>query len=111
MWAERSRPGLGTEATKAFAGAETNIAQEADNFGRGRAYPRLRVSTTLIADHAEHIARRILQEAIKESTVNHWLRRADELEQVGTPWADDAALECRRHAWLLAHLDDSEVAA
>ena len=110
MWAERGRPGLGTEATKeAFAGAMSNIAQEADNFGRGRAYPRLRVSTTLIADHAEHLARRILQEAIKESTVTHWLRRADELEQVGTPWADDAALECRRHAWLLA-LDDSEVA-
>lgn len=110
MWAERSRPDLGTEATKAFAGAETNIAQEADNFGRGRAYPRLRVSTTLIADHAEHIARRILQEAIKESTVTHWLRRAAELEAVGTPWADGAALECRRHAWLLAQLEDSGAA-
>jgi len=111
MWAERSRPGLGTEATKAFAGAETNIAQEADNFGRGRAYPRHHVSTDLIQHHAEQLVRRILQESIKELTVNHWLRRADELEQVGTRWADEAALECRRHAWLLAHLDDSEVAA
>ena len=41
MWTERSRPGSGTEAAKAFAGATFNIAQEADNFGRGRA--RLRV--------------------------------------------------------------------
>jgi len=40
MWAERSRPGLGTEATKAFAGAGTSV-QHPDNSGRGRA--RLRV--------------------------------------------------------------------
>jgi len=42
MWAERSRPGSGTEATKeAFAGAGTSVAQHPDNSGRGRA--RLRV--------------------------------------------------------------------
>ena len=62
------------------------------------------MSTTLIADHAEQLVRRILQESIKELTVTHWLRRAAELEAVGTPWADGAALECRRHAWLLAQL-------
>ena len=89
----------------------TSVMQEADNFGRGRTYPRLQVPGDLIQNHAEQLVRRILQESIKELTVAHWLRRADELEQVGTPWADDAALECRRHAWLLAQLDDSEVAA
>lgn len=81
------------------------IANDADNFGRGRvSRTRLRVRTDLIAEYAEHIALRIIQEAIKEASVDHWLRRADELERVGTPWADEAALECRRHAWLLDQL-------
>lgn len=87
----------------------TSATQEIDSFGGGRTHLRRRVSTDLIQNHAEHLVLRIGQESIKELTVNHGLRRADELEQIGTIWADGAALECQRHAWWLAQLDDSEV--
>lgn len=46
--------------------------------------------------------RRALQQALQEAVPDYWIRRAEYLEQVGTEWADGAARNCRRAAWLLA---------
>jgi hypothetical protein len=48
---------------------------------------------------------RMMQDCLTEQTVAYWLRRAE--------WFDTCnsflALQCRRHAWLLAEMDDGEV--
>lgn len=49
----------------------------------------------------EHFRARVLQDALAEATSSYWLRRAVELEAVGTPTADASALACRRHATLV----------
>ena len=48
------------------------------------------------------VARRVIQEVVAEALPGTWLRRAEQVEKVGTPSADEAARNCRRHAWLLA---------
>lgn len=54
-----------------------------------------------------HFAARVLQDCLNESLVEYWLRRA--------LWFDTCnpllALNCRRHAWLLAQTADSEPSA
>lgn len=50
----------------------------------------------------DHFLWRLLQDLISEQLVAQWLKRAE--------WFDTCnpylALQCRRHAWLLAHPDD-----
>ena len=58
----------------------------------GKAVP---VSVDRIADRAD-------QQARIEATPDYWRRRADDLDQVGTPTATNAAVACRHHAALLA---------
>lgn len=50
----------------------------------------------------EHFKTRLLQDALTEAIPHYWLRRATQLEAVGTEDCDLAALNCRRHAALLA---------
>lgn len=50
----------------------------------------------------EQARRRSLTQALLEALPGYWQRRADSLATVGTEWADGAALNCRRHAWLLS---------
>jgi hypothetical protein len=89
----------------------------ADSYGRGISALAVRqASTRVVADLLtrpgfwEQVARRIIHEVIAEALPLTWIRRAEQLEQVGTPSADEAAVNCRRHAWLLSlgapdHLD------
>lgn len=46
--------------------------------------------------------RRALQQAFLEALPAYWLRRAEQMQEIGTPWGWEAAAACRRHAWLLA---------
>lgn len=57
------------------------------------------------------IGRRAIQQAVYEALPTYWLVRAERLEQVGTPWADEAAANCRRHAWLLSQGLPDDLAA
>ncbi|MGC3953418.1 MAG: hypothetical protein QM804_04050 [Propionicimonas sp.] len=50
----------------------------------------------------QQVARRVIQEVLAEALPDTWLRRAEQFQKVGTPSADEAAKNCRRHAWLLA---------
>ena len=50
----------------------------------------------------EQMARRSAQQAMVEALPTYFLRRAEELEQVGKVWADRTALACRRKAWIMA---------
>lgn len=50
----------------------------------------------------ERMLRRFLQDAIASQLPGVTLKRAEELERVGTPWADAAAKALRRRAWLQA---------
>lgn len=50
---------------------------------------------------AARILSRAIEDALSEALPAYWRRRADDLAAVGTPWADAAALACRRHAALL----------
>lgn len=55
-----------------------------------------------LPDLVEQLARRCIQQAVEEALPTYWLSRAEALEAVGTPAADEAARQCRRHSWLLA---------
>lgn len=46
-----------------------------------------------------NVWRRVVLEALQEALPGHWLARAEELERAEA-W--DAAVACRRHAWLLS---------
>lgn len=61
-----------------------------------------RALSALSAADLERAGYRFIQQLITEATPMYWLRRAEELERVGTAWADEAAANCRRHAWLLS---------
>ncbi|WIY81777.1 hypothetical protein [Propionimicrobium sp. PCR01-08-3] len=61
-------------------------------------------------DLAERLSLSVLVDALREAMPAYWLRRAEQLESIGTPFADGAAAECRRHAWLLAQMSSAEVA-
>lgn len=54
------------------------------------------------AEMVQRFAVRCVQQAFEEALPVYWIRRAQELERVGTPWADATAVACRRHAWILA---------
>lgn len=60
------------------------------------------MSVEALIPHVEHFRWRVIQDALAEATSAYWLRRADALDAVGTPTCDLAALNCRRHARLLA---------
>lgn len=67
---------------------------------------------TVLDEHLHHFARRLIQDALQEATAAYWERRADTFATVGTPDADQTALACRRHAWLLRNTGlDAEVGA
>lgn len=47
----------------------------------------------------------LLQDLLNQGTVGHWLRRAEEWDRIDAL----TALQCRRHAWLLAEYQSDEV--
>lgn len=63
-----------------------------------------------LPDLAYRLSLSVLVDALREATPAYWVRRAEALEAVGTPSGDDAARECRRHAWLLAQMTADQVA-
>lgn len=68
--------------------------------------------TALLQAHLEHFRRRVLQDALAEGTSAYWLWRATRFDLVGTEACDLIALNCRRHAALIAEigLDDETTA-
>lgn len=54
------------------------------------------------AEMLQRFAVRCLQQAFEEALPIYWIRRAEQLETVGTPWADQTAIACRRHASILS---------
>jgi len=50
---------------------------------------------------ADHFLRRLLEDMLTEQTPHYWLRRAETFDDCNP----DLALNCRRHAWLLADAD------
>ncbi len=63
----------------------------------------------LTSDLLARVLVRATQQAFLEALPSYWLGRAEQLEAVGTSWADAAAANCRRHAWLLAQALPDEV--
>lgn len=53
----------------------------------------------------ENFVHRLLQDAIDSATVEYWLRRAEDFDTCNPA----LALNCRRHAWLLADMQDGEI--
>lgn len=111
MTGQRNRPAGDRAVPEAFRGAtEILPIEQAHLFGVGvsqterRALARrgLAQLRDVLPDLVEQLARRCVQQAIEESLPTYWLARAERLEEVGTPWADEAAVACRRHGWLLA---------
>lgn len=49
----------------------------------------------------ERIFRRWLQDVMTEATAAYWLRRADQLDKIGTDWSAEAAQACRNHARMM----------
>ena len=49
-------------------------------------------------DEATQIIVRAIEEALTAAEPAYWRRRARTLSEVGTPWADGAALACSQHA-------------
>lgn len=47
----------------------------------------------------------VLTDCLRERTVGHYLSRAEMFDRID-PFI---ALQCRRHAWLLADMDDGEI--
>ncbi|GAA2184686.1 hypothetical protein GCM10009785_33600 [Brooklawnia cerclae] len=56
-----------------------------------------------LPDLVQTMALAVIVDAFREALPAYWCRRAAELETVGTPWADEAAEQCRAHAWLIAN--------
>lgn len=113
MTTKQSRPGLGTEPTGNAYHHDRMIlpAELAHLYGVG-GVSQTRVTAAsrrgLVAlrnawpEVLTQMIRRAIQQAFQEALPAYWLRRSEQLAEVGTPWADAAALSCRRHAWLLA---------
>jgi len=98
----------GRPGTESGAAAKSNPpifslpAERAHEFDTGASPSGAAVSALLALDDlAERLTLAVLADAFREALPAYWCRRAAELETVGTPWADEAAQECRRHAWLL----------
>lgn len=111
MTGQQSRPGGRSQAASEVLAVDTfMVAADAHNFGRGmpvserRALARRGMAALkdALPDLVEQLARRCVQQAIEESLPTYWISRAERLEQIGTVWADEAAVACRRHGWLLA---------
>lgn len=47
----------------------------------------------------------VLTDYLRERTVGYWLARAETFDSIDPL----VALNCRRHAWLLADMDDGEI--
>lgn len=85
-------------------------AEHAHEFGRGMSQAERdalnRQALRQLGDDLElmlrQAARRFVAETLTAAFPGTWLRRAEQLEAVGTPAADEAAKAARRHAWLLA---------
>jgi len=76
--------------------------EDAHLFDTGASPSRAAVGALLaLPDLADKLALSVLVDACREALPAFWCRRARELETVGTSWADEAALEARRHAWLI----------
>lgn len=56
-------------------------------------------------DITEQMRRRSVQQAISEAESWYWAWRAEQFHAVGTPSCDEAALNCLRHAELLAEIE------
>lgn len=83
--------------------------ENAHEFGRGVSQVEVhrasaRVLAQLVTDPGfwDRVARRVILAAVAEALPSTYVRRAERLEQIGTAWADEAAMACRRHGWLLA---------
>lgn len=50
---------------------------------------------------AAQVLQRVIDQELAEALPRYWRRRASTFAEVGTSWADGAALACRRHAALL----------
>lgn len=110
MTGQQSRPNLAIGAAgDAFDGKIILDAEHAHLFGIGVSQTeRNALSRRGLASLAEcwpqvvaQMAVRAAIQALTEALPLYWIRRSEELEQVHTAWADDAAMACRRHAWIL----------
>lgn len=128
MTTQQSRPGGGypepardaSLVAKSLA-ASTRLldAEHAHEFGRGMSQTERdalnRRALRGMGDQLElmlrQAARRFIAETLTAAFPSTWLRRAEQLEAVGTPAADEAAKAARRHAWLLAQGLPDDVAS
>jgi len=98
-----SRPGAETGAANNRLPASILRPEDAHLFDTGASSSRAAVGALLaLPDLADKLALSVLVDAFREALPAYWVRRARELEAVGTEWAAAAALEARRHAWLVA---------
>lgn len=110
MTGQRNRPAGDRAVPEAFRGAtEILPIEQAHLFGRGVSQAEVRqasarVLAQLVTDPGfwDRVARRVILAAVAEALPSTYVRRAEGLEQIGTVWADEAAVACRRHGWLLA---------
>jgi|GEM_PF-2012929 len=98
----------GRPGTESGAAAKSNPpvlslpAELAHEFDAGVSPSRAVVGALLALDDlAERLTLAVLADAFREALPAYWCRRARELEATGTPWSAAAALECRRHGWLI----------
>ncbi len=68
------------------------------------------MKVTDLAEYAEHMRQRFLQDVLAEATRDYWLRRADQFAAVGTPAADEIAQACRNRAALALGSDETPAA-
>lgn len=109
MTGQQRRLDLQIEAAEVLGSKSSLPIEHAHLFGRGVSQTEVRqasarVLAQLVTDPGfwDRVARRVILAAVAESLPSTYTRRAEGLEQIGTVWADEAAVACRRHAWLIA---------
>lgn len=110
MTGQQSRPVVELAGREDLAADSNLSADQAHLYGVGMSeLARRAVARRGLASLAEcwpqvvaQMARRSAQQAISEALPMYWTRRAEEMEKVGTAWADGAAVACRRKAWISA---------
>lgn len=111
MLTKENRPDLAVgTARESLSDPHAIPIDRADQFGRGlsqtEAYAANRRGLVALRDAWPDVVAQILSRALRQGFLEalpaYWLRRAETLEAVGTPAADESARTCRRHAWLLA---------